>query len=86
MDNYPNPFNPVTNIKFALPGAEHVKVVIVNMLGQTVRTMENDYKAGVHVLQWDGRNNSGIQVGSGIYVYRVIAGSNIATKKMTLIK
>jgi len=85
--NYPNPFNPETNISFALPEASNVKIVIYNVLGQKVRTLvDQEFKAGVRTIRWDGRNDIGSKVASGMYIYRVVSGKNVATKKMTLLK
>ncbi len=81
-DNYPNPFNPVTQIRFGLPQAEQVKINIYNMLGQFVTTILNEYKpAGYHTVQFDGR-----ALASGIYLYRIETGQFQAVKKMILSK
>ncbi|MCH8171448.1 MAG: T9SS type A sorting domain-containing protein, partial [Bacteroidetes bacterium] len=85
--NYPNPFNPTTTIRFALPEASFVILRIYNMLGQEVKTLVNGEKnAGTYNVQWRGDNNFGVKVSSGTYIYRVIAGQNIFTKKMVLLK
>ncbi|MCH8943127.1 MAG: T9SS type A sorting domain-containing protein, partial [Bacteroidetes bacterium] len=85
--NYPNPFNPTTTIRFALPEASFVTLKIYNMLGQEVKTLVNEQKnAGTFNVQWKGDNDSGNKVSSGTYIYRVIAGSHIFTKKMILLK
>ncbi len=85
--NYPNPFNPSTIISYALPKASMVKVVIYNMLGQEVKTLVNDYQnPGNHEVTWNGDNNVGAKVASGAYIFRVVAGNNIVTKKMLLLK
>ncbi|MHB8852480.1 MAG: FlgD immunoglobulin-like domain containing protein, partial [Ignavibacteriaceae bacterium] len=87
FQNYPNPFNPTTTINFALPQSSNVKIVIYDMLGREVRTLVNgDQVAGVHSIVWDGRNNFGSQVASGTYIYRVVAGSYSAVKKMIMLK
>ena len=86
-DNYPNPFNPTTTIEYALPTTEFVKVDIVNVLGQVVRTLVSEERvAGFHKVIWDGRNTVGSQVSSGVYIYRIKAGSYSAVKRLTLIK
>ena len=86
-DNYPNPFNPTTTIEYALPSNEFVKVDIVNVLGQVVRTLVSEERvAGFHKVIWDGRNTVGSQVSSGVYIYRIKAGSYSAVKRLTLIK
>jgi choice-of-anchor B domain-containing protein len=85
--NYPNPFNPVTTIHFELPQASNVKLEIFNLLGQRVRLLLNDrMEAGRHQLQWDGLNDRGNSVTSGVYVYRFSAGDYTRTMKMILMK
>jgi hypothetical protein len=80
--NYPNPFNPTTNIKFALPKTADVTLTIYNMLGQKVNTLINEkMTSGFHVVPFDASNLS-----SGMYIYRIQAGSFTSTKKMLLIK
>lgn len=74
--NFPNPFNPVTTIKYDLPADSRVTLKIYNILGQEVRTLVNEYQAaGYKALQWDGRNQRGEPVSSGIYIYRLSASS-----------
>ncbi len=85
--NYPNPFNPVTNFKFSLPQASHVKIEIFNILGQNVKTLvDEDMKAGSFVVDWDGKDQRGVEVSSGIYFYRIIAGDFSSVKRMVLLK
>ncbi|MFC1563512.1 kelch repeat-containing protein [candidate division KSB1 bacterium] len=85
--NYPNPFNPGTTIKYQLPERTPVLIVIYNILGQEVRTLVNEAKdTGFYSIKWDGRNNFGKYVGSGVYIYRIKAGKFILTRKMLLIK
>lgn len=85
--NRPNPFNPQTTIEFSLPLSSPVRLVIYNVAGQVVRTLlESDLPAGVHAVVWDGRNDQGIEVSSGIYFYQMAAGSFQETKKMVLLK
>jgi len=80
--NYPNPFNPTTIIEYTLPRAEHVQVVIYNLLGQEVETLVNARQtAGYYQVTWNAGNAT-----SGIYFYRVTAGSIDKTKKMVLLK
>ncbi len=85
--NYPNPFNPSTQIRYSIPKASLVTVSIYNILGQEVRTLVNESQvAGNYSVQWNGKNNFGMQVGTGVYIYRVVAGLNVASKKMILLK
>jgi hypothetical protein len=85
--NYPNPFNPTTNIKYAIPQDANVSLVVYNMLGQAVKTLVNEeQQAGYYTTRWDGTNNYGSKVASGIYIYRISAGNYTHTIKMNLIK
>ncbi|MFQ5649312.1 MAG: FlgD immunoglobulin-like domain containing protein [bacterium] len=85
--NYPNPFNPSTTIRFALPEASKVKLVIYNIRGQLVRTLVSQpVAAGRHKVIWDGRDKSGLQVASGVYLYRLQAQEFVATRKLLLTK
>ena len=74
--NYPNPFNPSTVINYALPKSSLVTIKIYNILGQEVKTLINGQRQpGYYTVQWNGDNNSGRTVASGMYIYRVEAGS-----------
>ncbi|GEM_PF-698906 len=85
--NFPNPFNPTTLIRFALPQNASTRLVIYDLLGREVRTLVNsEMNAGFHEASWDGKNNVGSQVATGVYIYRIEAGSFISTKKMMLLK
>ena len=87
LENYPNPFNPTTEIRFTLPERLKVSVFVYNTLGQKVRTVLAAFReAGNHSVKWDGRNDAGQPVASGIYLYRVTAGQNSVIKKMILLK
>ncbi len=80
--NYPNPFNPTTTISFMLPAQENVKVIIYNSLGEVVKTLVDDnLAAGVYKYNFDASS-----LGSGIYFYKIVAGENIQTRKMMLLK
>jgi len=82
LGNYPNPFNPTTEISFNLPSASHVKLEVFNVMGQKVATLVNgQFEAGEHVVQWDGRDAA-----SGVYFYRLQADDFVDTKKMMLLK
>ncbi|MDH4070727.1 MAG: choice-of-anchor D domain-containing protein, partial [Ignavibacteria bacterium] len=85
--NYPNPFNPTTTIRYALPVASEVSVVVYDILGRMVKTLvSGEHEAGYHQASWDGTNNTGQIVGSGVYVYRIHAGSYTLTRKMLFIR
>ncbi len=87
LSNSPNPFNPETEIAFSLPEASDVSIVIYNMLGQKVRTLVDDkMDAGNHVRVWNGKDDNGRSVGSGIYLYRMKADGFQQTKRMLLLK
>jgi hypothetical protein len=80
--NYPNPFNPSTTIEFALPAKSHVRLDIFNLLGQKVTTLaDNEYPAGKHSIEFEAKS-----ISTGIYFYRLTAGDDVLTRKMTLVK
>jgi len=86
-DNFPNPFNPTTQIAVDLPEAATTEITVWNIMGQRVATLyKGDLNAGHHTLNFDGRDSNGKQLTSGMYLYRVAAGKYNATKKMTLMK
>ena len=86
-DNYPNPFNPTTQIAVDLPEAAATEITVWNLMGQKVATLyAGDLNAGHHTLNFNGRDSNGKQLTSGMYLYRVAAGKYNATKKMTLMK
>lgn len=86
--NYPNPFNPVTTIGFALPVASNVQLEISNILGQRVATLiEGDHlSAGTYEITWDGRDYTGREVSSGVYIYSLTAGDNVQYRRMIMMK
>lgn len=85
--NYPNPFNPVTTIRFELPQASHVVIKVFNIAGQEVRTIvDRGYDAGVQTIIWDAKTSSGRDAASGVYFYRIEAGSFVDMKKMVLLR
>ena len=87
QQNYPNPFNPSTTITFSLPRVSDVSLTIYNMLGQKVRTLvSGGLVAGTYSVIWDGRDDADRQVATGIYLYRLDAGSFSEQRKMVLIK
>jgi len=87
QNNYPNPFNPSTTIKYQLPNAVDVRLEIYNVVGQVVRTLIGEQQsAGRYEYQWDATNNNGQSLSSGIYFYRLQAGEFQEVKKMLLMK
>jgi hypothetical protein len=85
--NYPNPFNPTTTIRYDLKENSDVVLQIYNLLGQKIRTLINNrQEAGYREVVWDGRNDAGIGVASGIYIYRIEAGKFVQTRKMVLMR
>lgn len=87
IENYPNPFNPVTTISFQLKEASSVSLEIFNQKGQKVRTLLNkELPVGTHKLVWDGRDMSGRTMASGIYFYKIRSDKGMTTRKMCLMK
>jgi hypothetical protein len=85
--NYPNPFNPSTSIRFAVPNAAEVAINVYDIRGVQVRTLaQGQFAAGYHTVTWDGRNNAGIQVSNGTYMYRLETDAEGFTKKMIFLK
>jgi hypothetical protein len=85
--NVPNPFNPSTIVNYALPKDAQVNISVYNVLGQQVKTLVNDMqRAGMQSVTWDGTDNSGSSVASGVYFYKIRAGDFSDTKKMLLLK
>ena len=85
--NYPNPFNPTTEIEFVLPKYQQVSLVVYDLLGRKVKTLVNDARhAGEHRVTWNGTNELGTSVASGVYVYRLASGSMSKVHKMMLLR
>jgi hypothetical protein len=86
--NYPNPFNPSTIIQFGLPVSSPVTMEIYTMLGVKVRTLlhQEMKSAGIHEMEWDGKDDAGVSVTSGVYLYRMNAGTFQVSKKMMMLK
>ena len=85
--NYPNPFNPTTTMEYELPLDSQVVLQIYNLLGQEIRTLLNQSQpAGMHSAVWNGKNDLGRMVGSGIYIYRLQVGSFTQTRKMIFVQ
>jgi hypothetical protein len=85
--NFPNPFNPTTQIKFSLPKESHVKIVVYNISGSVVATIVNGtMSTGYYTITWNGTNDGGEHVSSGVYLYRIQAGEFTAVRKMVMLK
>jgi hypothetical protein len=85
--NYPNPFNPVTYISYQLPENTKVKLKIYNITGQLVKVLVDELqRGGYYNIKWDGRDDKGNTVSSGLYIYRLETRNFICTKRMVLLK
>jgi hypothetical protein len=86
-DNRPNPFNPETELSYLLPRDCQVNLTVYNVLGKRIRVLVDGYRAaGEHFVLWDGKDNSGVDVASGIYFYRIKTAEFAQTKKMVLMR
>ena len=80
--NFPNPFNPVTTIQFTLPKTDYTLLKVYDLLGREIATLaEGEIEAGTHTYQFSGAN-----LASGVYLYRIISGNFVQTRKMVLQK
>jgi len=85
--NYPNPFNPSTTIRYQLPKTTEVVLKIYNIFGQEVRTLVNARQpVGMNAVVWDGRDQSGKEVSSGIYIYRLQTGESMQSRKLSFVR
>jgi hypothetical protein len=85
--NFPNPFNPLTTIRFDLPEAQNVRLNIYSVDGKHIANLVNEpLPTGPHSVTWNGTDDNGHQVASGTYVYRLEAGQYVEGKRMTLIR
>ncbi len=85
--NYPNPFNPETDISYALPTECNVKLTIYNVAGQNVRTLVDEHQTtGFKTIHWNGKDNAGKELASGVYFYKIQAGAFTEARKMILMK
>ena len=85
--NYPNPFNSTTKIAYDLPQAGKVKLSIYAATGQLVRVFHREHgSGGAYSIAWDGTDGAGRTLASGVYLYRLNSGSNVAEKKMNLLR
>ena len=86
-ENYPNPFNPTTTLRFDLPELSDMTLIVYNMLGQKVKTFNmQSTPAGYHSVTWDATNDLGQQVGAGVYLYQLQTKNFVKTRKMVLLK
>jgi hypothetical protein len=86
-ENYPNPFNPTTTLRFDLPEVSDITLTIYNMLGQKVRTFDyQNTSAGYHSVKWNATNDYGEKVGAGVYLYQLQTKDFVKTRKMVLLK
>ena len=86
-ENYPNPFNPSTTLRFDLPEVSNLTLTIYNMLGQKVRTFNyQNTSAGYHSVKWNATNDYGDPVGAGVYLYQLQTKDFVKTRKMVLLK
>ena len=85
--NYPNPFNPTTTIGYSTPRDGEIQIEIYNLMGQKVRTLFNGIlQAGSHKVEWDGCDDSGKTLSSGVYLITLRSGNFVTAKRMSLIK
>jgi hypothetical protein len=85
--NFPNPFNPITTLKYDLPEDNFVMLTVYDMLGRVVVQLVNTTQdAGFKLVQWDGSDSMGRTVSAGVYLYQIRAGKFVKTRKMVLLK
>jgi flagellar hook assembly protein FlgD len=86
-NDYPNPFNPITTLRYDLPENSLVTITIYDMLGRVVSNLvSSQQNAGYKSIQWNATNNQGQPVSAGLYLYTIEAGEFRQTKKMVLLK
>jgi len=87
LSNYPNPFNPTTTISFSLPADQNIEIQIFNLKGQKVRKLiKGEFTSGEHSAVWDGKDDKGKTVSSGLYFYKLRTTEQVISKKMLLLK
>ncbi len=85
--NYPNPFNPATTIAYSIDRTRHISIEVYDPLGHKIRTLwAGSQGAGDHNIQWDGTDDKGRMVSSGVYLYRLLTDNNVETRKMMLLR
>ncbi|MBL7149216.1 MAG: T9SS type A sorting domain-containing protein [Candidatus Cloacimonetes bacterium] len=87
ITNFPNPFNPETTLFFSLPNEQEIELTVYNLKGQKVRQLvKGQFPSGEHSVIWEGKDDNGKQVSSGLYFYKLITSDNVISKKMLLLK
>ena len=87
LANYPNPFNPETTIRFDLPRSAEIELAVYNLAAQKVATLVQGHReTGSYSVRWDGRDDAGRELASGVYVYRLTAGNRVETRKLLLLR
>jgi hypothetical protein len=87
LQNYPNPFNPTTTIEYQIAKTSRVSLEIFDLLGQKIKTLvQNNHPSGVYRVHWDGKDQNGNVIGSGVYLYQLKIGNETLTRKMIMIK
>jgi len=87
IENYPNPFNPETNIQISLPHKSHVNLQVFDIKGALVKTIISDnYQPGNYTFRWNGTNESIHHVASGVYILRLKVNDYISNKKLLLVR
>ena len=85
--NFPNPFNPITTIRYTIPKDSFVKITIYDVLGNVINNLVHDNQnSGKNSVQWNATNNQGEPVSTGVYLYKIQAGNLVNTKKMILLR
>ncbi|MBN1163656.1 MAG: T9SS type A sorting domain-containing protein [Candidatus Krumholzibacteriota bacterium] len=84
---YPNPFNPITNIKFSIPEASHINITVYDVIGRKTKVLvDSDLNEDEYIITWDGKNSDGEHAESGVYFVRMTATGFAATRKMILLR
>ena len=85
--NFPNPFNPITNIEIDLSSSENIKLIVFDLNGRQVKELASGYfNKGIHSFEWNSLDYNGSEVSSGVYIYQLIAFDQVYSKKMLLLK
>ena len=87
LENYPNPFNAATALRYSVPTPAHVRLSIHNLAGQRVATLLDDSRpAGEYLVRWSGVNDRGTRLASGVYAARLLVGQNAFVRRMLLLR